>query len=869
MPLPSSLARGARSSITLALVCSILLVAAFAAATGAAALPDGRGVELVSNISGDGGTNNLNGASPLFYDASNNGDAVDWQAFGACCGATSGGIDVYQSQREPAGWETRAISPAPPEPPVNILELQEATFASGDLAETIFTTPSSYAQGDQRPPGSGGSDLYLRRPDGELDWLSQGPAGTGREPYPTNFEGSTQDATAVAFTTAESLTANAAGRLSQPDAQYLYLRNVSQATTSLIDVDDSDRLISPYGASLGDYGAPKEGPFFSGYRGSTINAVSRDATKVFFDSPPDGIELPAGVEPHLYVRDLVNNTTTPIDDPSSHGSARYQGASANGALVFFTSNEGLDGASTENELYEYNTIAEPLGGVAPMSSIPLASGVGILGVTSVSTDGSHVYFVADHVLSAKSNALGLFAVPNQPNLYVRDTSTGETTYVTTLAPPDVTTCKPTCATLEPTGLILPHDIFRPAYSSPNGSVLVFNSSADLTNEDHTPSTTLTATVFPQEHTLHVANTAGFIVGRTIAIGAGEQEELDTIAAIDSSTEMTLSEYGPAVINGLVNEHPLGANVSAVNAEVYRYATADGSLRCLSCTPAGVTETHSASLGSVAGGSYAPPGHAAQMSEDGSQIFFQSPDPLLPGMVDAVTNKVFPPENLYEWEAGKVYLISSAAANGSEFDGTTPSGEDVFFNTRSQLTPEAVAGYEHIYDARVGGGALPQMPLADPCASEACRGPIVPLMAFPKPASESTSARTGMQANSMSPGIRVGKITAASRRRLARRGRLKLTVTATVPGRVLATATSALHGRATRIAQDGATISRAGTVTLTLTLTRVARLQLAQRGALAIHVVVSFVSRRAVRDVVFTLHVAAHELAATRHRAHHA
>lgn len=845
--------------------CVSLCLAAIPRSAGAAPLPDNRGVELVSSITEESGGDVLNGASPLFYNASVNGEAVDWQALGACCGATYGGINVYQSERGATGWETHAISPTPSEPPAGVLELQEAIFASRDLSETIFTTPASYAQGDRRPPGAGSSDLYLREPSGTLDWISQGPTGTGTGPDTTNFEGATPNATAVAFTTVEPLTADATGLSPQTGSQYLYLRNVSEETTSLIDVEDSGKLISPYGASLGDYGAPKEGLFFFGYRGSTTNAISETGTKVFFETPPDGVELPAGVEPHLYMRDLDDDTTTPIDNPSSSGSARYQGASADGSLVFFTSDEGLDGASTANELFEYNTTLEPIGGVPPMTSIPLASGTGIVGVTSVSEDGSRVYFVADEVLAANTNPVGRSAAPNQPNLYVRNTSTGETTFVTTLAPSDVTTCNPTCAKLEPTELVLPHDIFRPAYSSPDGSVLVFTSSNNLTGEDRTPATTLTATAFPKEHKLDVESTAGFIVGRTVAIGTGEQEELETVEAIDSATEMTLSEYGPATVDGLVNEHPAGASVSAVNAEVYRYSTADGSLACLSCTPPGVTETHGASLGEVSGGSYAPPGHIAQMSEDGSQIFFQSPDPLLAGMAEAVTNRIFPPENVYEWEAGKISLISSASADGSEFDGTTPSGDDVFFSTRSQLTPEAVAGFEHIYDARVGGAFATQPPLADPCSREACRPLTGPPTTYPKPESESTNENLEAEAHLAAPSFSVERITAAQRRALAQSGRLALTVSTTAAGRLLATVTSSLRGRTTRVAQAAASLRAPRTITLTLRLSHAARDQLAAAGKVAIRVTVSFSSRGAVHTVALTLHVEANDRAAVRRR----
>ena len=83
-------------------------------------------------------------------------------------------------------------------------------------------------------------------------------------------------------------------------------------------------------------------------------------SKVFFESPPTfaggggwrrGRRLA-----HLYMRDTSNDTTTPLDNAGSSGGAQYEGASQDGSLVFFTSNEGLGSdTNTDNELYEFNT----------------------------------------------------------------------------------------------------------------------------------------------------------------------------------------------------------------------------------------------------------------------------------------------------------------------------------------------------------------------------------------------------------------------------------------------------------------------------------------------------------------------------------
>lgn len=816
---------GVSRRLILALLVVGLTVANAPAIAGASTLPDGRAYELVSNIGENESV--LNGATPIFGAAANSGELVEWQALGACCGATYAGVNAFQSQRSPSGWQTAAVTPVPNEPLAGLEALQQAVLWSTDLKQTIFLTAASLAPGDQRPKGSGSDDLYLQGPAGALAWLSQGPVGSGGGPYQTTFEAATPDAEIVAFGSAEQLTANATGLASRNGAEYLYVRNAHDETTSLIDVNDNDELIGADGATVGDAGPPVPPPFVfyipGQYRGSTTHAISENGSKVFFETPPPGLEEPPEeLAPHLYMRDLANDTTTPLDDPAAAGSAHYQGASGDGSLVFFTSDEGLAGAPKVDELYEYNTTAAPIGLAPPGTAVPVASGAGVVGVTAISNDGSHVFFVASQILAVNSNSAGQIATSNAPNLYVYDADTGETRFIATLAPPDVSDCKPTCASTEPSELVASTDVFRPAYTTPDGSVLVFASSGDLTGQDHTPSTLLSSEATAGEHTISVDSTAGLLANHTITIGSGEQEQLATIEMVDGPTQLTLRESEP----GIVNPYAAGTAVTELNSEIYRFSLSDGSLLCLSCTPNGVLETSSASLGEVSGGSYASgTGHIAQMSEDGSTILFDSPDPLLPEMAEARTNRIFEPNNLYEWENGKLSLIADASNRGAVFDGTTPSANDVFFSTRSALTPTASTGYEHIYDARADGGFPEPAPPTQPCAEEACRVEGSPAPNVSPPASallgELNETITSM------PTFSVARITSAQRAQLARNGRLVLTINATAPGQVVTSASIRLRGKAVRVAHSSGMLHRAGRITLTIRLSRSARSQIAR------------------------------------------
>lgn len=827
------------------------VMAAMGAATAPAraALPDGRVYELVTRApAGAGGEGGASGSgavavdvSPGFLAASSAGGAVDWQGFGGCCGASSGALNLFRSVRGPDGWQARAVTPTPQAPLHGLAGDQAAVFWSGDLTRTVFATPAPYAAGDRRPVGANAEDLYLQDGAGAMTWLSQGPTGSGSRPVSAELDGASPDASRILFSSAEALTPNAAGLMSlNPPAQYLYLRDVAAGTTTLLDVDSGGALLSPYGASLGDGGWLHEDLVPPDYEGTTTDAISADGTKVFLQAPPPGHEVEGASGPHLYMRDLAAGTTTPLDDPTAGGWARYEGAAADGSLVFFTSDEGLAGASGAPELYEFNTTGRPIGAAAPMSAAAIGGGEGAIGETAISGEGTRVYFVSTGALANNESSAGARAQAGEPNLYVYDTRTAQIAFVATLAWPDVSRCDPDCRSGHPVGLVAQPDLARPAYPTPDGSVLAFSASGDLTGQAGGPASTLTSAVFAGALTLPLASSAGFAPGQTVAIGTGRQQELDTVLAVPDPGAIELSEHGPDGLPGLADGYPAGAPVRVLHSEVYRYAAAGGTLLCLSCVPAGVTPAGSSTLGpDGAGGSYAPGNRTAPLSADGEEVFFESPDRLTPDAKAPPSGAARTPNNVYEWEAGRVQLLSDGSGAAFGLDGTTPSGGDVFLTTRAQLTGEPTAGRQEIYDARVGGGGFPQPPgePQEPCGGEGegCRAPqgAGATLAPPLPA----SAVLGMTGELPEQGPRVPLAislrlpSSAQLHRLARGGRLALWVSATAPGTVTVEVTARLGGAARRVAQARVRLPRAATTVLTLTLSRVARRALARSGTL--------------------------------------
>jgi hypothetical protein len=177
-----------------------------------------------------------------------------------------------------------------------------------------------------------------------------------------------------------------------------------------------------------------------------------------------------------------------------------------------------------------------------------------------------------------------------------------------------------------------------------------------------------------------------------------------------------------------------------NAEVYLYDPGDNQLTCVSCNPTGAPPVGPAVLPTRSPEGYdveepttMPAAKAA--SDDGDRVFFESPDQLTPDaptpsvgrlpIVESPVTEKFEP-NLYEYEGGQLHLIAAAA----RLLTTTPSGNDVFLSTYSQLTPQDNDGSPDVYDARVGGGfPVPSGPV---CSGSSCQGApaSAPLFATP-------------------------------------------------------------------------------------------------------------------------------------------
>lgn len=154
-------------------------------------------------------------------------------------------------------------------------------------------------------------------------------------------------------------------------------------------------------------------------------------------------------------------------------------------------------------------------------------------------------------------------------------------------------------------------------------------------------------------------------------------------------------------------------------ELYLYSTDSGQLACVSCNPSGAPATGMATdaVRENIGGSQITPHDSHALSDDGSRVFFSTPEALVPqdtnGRIDA-----------YEYDAGTgtVALLSSGTdPSDSWFLDASASGDDAFFVTRERLVGWDVDSAYDVYDARVGGG-VPEPPHPTPsCSANDCQG----------------------------------------------------------------------------------------------------------------------------------------------------
>ena len=245
-------------------------------------------------------------------------------------------------------------------------------------------------------------------------------------------------------------------------------------------------------------------------------------------------------------------------------------------------------------------------------------------------------------------------------------------------------------------------------------------------------------------------------------------QVTPVVQLPENTKGFQLNVGPSLVTptGSVFVFETNAAIPGFNSggfeQVYRYDVASGELTCVSCPPAGVTPSGNASLShddhggfieGLASGFALYPRTTVEsrgLSSDGSQVFFDTPDPL----VSKDTNGKY---DVYEWENGARYLISSGISpRGSVFLDSSASGSDVFFTTAQGLVPGDVDGAVDVYDARVPRSSDSPPPPAAPCQGDVCQGPPSVPSLLGTPASATFNGLENLTAHESKPAVKPKK-----------------------------------------------------------------------------------------------------------------
>jgi hypothetical protein len=467
------------------------------------ALPDCRAYELVSPPGSEPNVQ-FTGASETGSQLKGDGAAEQVQA--AVTGNTFSYVTPYSPSASPSngeylrvtrnagGWSAEQM--IPPQSTNNSVVCRNGYIAaySPDLAKIVLGDGVGQAgspvwEGNLRcgtddpllvaNEPQGFQNLFLAEreagPYELIDTLDQAPAGTvANDAW---LQAASEDLSHVVFNESAQLT---------PDAPagffdlYEWSAGKVRLVTRLPDGTPTEGLLAN--------GYEPEGGICCAGAETFTHAVSADGRRISFVA-----------NANLYLRQNADQAQSPVNgegactDESAactvqvdaaqggnqSGGGKFMWATPDSRKIFFSDENQLTGDSTaapgEPDLYEYDLAAAPGTRLTDLT-VNASEAANVLGVSGISDDGSHVYFVANGVLSAGANSQGDKAVAGQPNLYLWHG--GARTFIATLDPtPNIHAVLNDGADWEAGPLT--------ARFTPNGSFLVFNSTKSLTGYDNT------------------------------------------------------------------------------------------------------------------------------------------------------------------------------------------------------------------------------------------------------------------------------------------------------------------------------------------------------------------------------------------------
>jgi hypothetical protein len=578
-----------------------------------------------------------------------------------------------------------------------------------------------------------------------------------------------------------------------PDGQHVLSNSFLPLAGSRNGTQEGEQYLStrgPNGWSMASLSTPQgpSGPAaltFEGGLSTAIVSFTSDFSAAFVDSPFDSDPLDQDramdvyrVEPSSGSSALASLPDTgPMVQSFAGGAiggllpgAYLAGSSADGSHVVFETNGQLpvapgttvDTHTSEEEVYDRTGGHTYLVGVLPDGSVP-ACGAEVgqgphasdnagseinahLSYGAVSPDGSNIVFQS-YGNGNQSGCIGPYDEPNTATLYLREDNAK-----TVQLPGDFFAGRTADGSKIFTLGEAPNDVEGPIYEYDiaTGQTTRFGDEAELAGY---PSDKIgvellgysadgshvyfqrAGNIFLWDNgtTIHIPGT-GVRYGEGVpGDGPGGYPASGAIHSSESTATSVINDMPAVTPDGSKMVFVDFANITGYNSnrhsEVYLYDADTNSVTCVSCNPsvpAGQSEADIQLAWLHPEDPLAPPS-VPVVSDDGSRVFFETGEALVPQDTNGL-------EDVYEWDDGRVSLLSSGQGSLDSFlVGVGDDGDDVFIRTGDRLLPQVEDGVEHVYDARVDGG-FPYTPSVYGCESGQCQGQPGAPPAFAAPGS---------------------------------------------------------------------------------------------------------------------------------------
>jgi len=547
--------------------------AAIRAAQGSTYLPDCRAYELVSSRDANGLFLTSEGSSEgIFFtplvDPSGE-SAVFFTAAGELPGFDTNGLQGgYRSVRNASGWSIEALNPSGGQAVIS--------RPGGISADHQYMAFGVAANGGSLDVPGTELDSYLRGPGGIFEPVGQGSLGIDPTAEPRWV---TADAEHSIFSTGSAST-DPPIQL-EPTAPPDGIRAIYDRTP-----DGTTHVVSLLPGEV----TPTESANYKG--------ASADGSTVVFKIADDASEN-GGT---MYVR--RNNSATyqvatemggGFDDP------RFAGISDDGDRVFYFSRT----ANPYGDLFAFD--------VDTQTTIPIA-GNGAATPVNISADGSHVYFISTEQLDGSNGTVGA------DNLYLWDGT--DTRFIAEVPHSDLTgfygsTEVHLAQWIEAVRTATPQTGpgISPTRSTPDGSVLVFESHGELTGQDSDGHSQLFR---------YDANADSLECVSCSPTGAPATS--DAALRLDTTNVPTLR------VNVMRNLSDDGDTVFFHTADALAPRDVNGQID--------VYEWHEGKLRLISSGRSANASYMTGMSADGSSVFFKTHEALVPEDENAGSGAIY-------------------------------------------------------------------------------------------------------------------------------------------------------------------------------------------------------------------------------------